>query len=277
MKQFLRDGGIGKLREALQPLVNLHIPMRAAYAGYFIVLSVFPALLLALACIRFAGLRVELLVGVLSDVVPQALMGTVRELVMNAYRSASGTIAGVSAVTALWSASKGVYGLLTGLNAVYGVSEDRGYFYTRAISVVYSLVLLAVLLLTLVLHVFGAGLTDFLLGLNIPALSLVVDILSLRIFFLTAVQTLLFTAMFMVLPNRRNGFWASLPGGLLTSIGWMVFSDLFSIYVTHFSSYANIFGSVYAIALGMLWLYCCISILLYGGALNRYLAAEKNK
>ena len=59
--------------------------------------------------------------------------------------------------------------------------------------------------------------------------------------------------------------------GILTSIGWMVFSDLFSIYVTHFSSYANIFGSVYAIALGMLWLYCCISILLYGGALNRYL------
>ena len=275
MKRFFRDDRIGKAVEAFQPLVKLQIPMRAAYAGYFIVLSVFPALLLALSCIRFAGFRVELLVGVLSDVVPQALMGTVQELVMNTYRSASGAIAGVSAVTALWSASKGVYGLLTGMNAVYGVSEDRGYFYTRGISVVYSLIFLLVLLLTLVLHVFGTGLTEFLRSLNLPALSLLLDILNLRIFLLTAVQTLLFTVMFMALPNRRNGFWASLPGGLLTSIGWMVFSDLFSIYVTHFSGYTSIFGSVYAIALSMLWLYCCISILFYGGALNRYLAGKK--
>ena len=34
--------------------------------------------------------------------------------------------------------------------------------------------------------------------------------------------------------------------------------------------------SVYAVALSMLWLYCCLSILVYGGALNRLLAERKN-
>ena len=60
-------------------------------------------------------------------------------------------------------------------------------------------------------------------------------------------------------------------GGVLASLGWLVFSDLFSIYMENFSNYANIYGSVSAVALGMLWLYCCMSILFYGGALNRYL------
>ena len=81
--------------------------------------------------------------------------------------------------------------------------------------------------------------------------------------------------MYMALPNGRNGFLKSLPGGILASIGWLVFSDIYSIYVENFSSYSNIYGSVYAVAIAMLWLYCCLSILLYGGALNKYLMEGK--
>ena len=77
--------------------------------------------------------------------------------------------------------------------------------------------------------------------------------------------------MYMVLPNQKNRFWDSLPGALLASSGWLVFSDLYSIYVEHFSNYSNIYGSVYAVALSMLWLYCCLSIVFYGGALNKLL------
>ncbi len=78
--------------------------------------------------------------------------------------------------------------------------------------------------------------------------------------------------MFMALPSGRNQFWDSLPGALLASSGWLVFSDLFSIYVEHFAHLSNVYGSVYAVALSMLWLYCCMSIVFYGGVLNRYLA-----
>ena len=88
---------------------------------------------------------------------------------------------------------------------------------------------------------------------------------------LLAVQTAFFTAMFMVLPNGRNRFRDSLPGALLASSGWLIFSDLYSIYVEHFARLSNIYGSVYAVALAMLWLYCCMSIVFYGGSLNRYL------
>ena len=263
------------LEAGIRWLAEVHIPQLAANAGYFMVLSVFPALLLVLSGLGYTGLSVESLLDMLSLVFPQAMMDTARRLVYSVYEGASGAVAGVSALTALWSASRGVYGLLTGLNAIYGVAEDRGYFYTRAISVLYTFAFEIVLLLTLVLHVFGNSILSFLQGLDHPAIQLLVDLLDLRFVLLLVVQSLLFTLMFMILPNRHSGFWESLPGGLLSCIGWMVFSNLYSVYVTHFSGYSKLYGSVYAIAISMLWLYCCLEILFFGGALNRLLMKKR--
>lgn len=272
MRRASVRGSLEYIRLGIQWLNRMHIPQLAANTGYFIVLSVFPALLLVLSALSYTGLTVENLLEMLEGVLPQALMGTARQLILSVYKNASGAVAGVSALTAIWSSSRGVYGLLTGLNAIYGVSEDRGYLYTRFISVLYTFALEAVILLTLVLHVFGNSLLKFIRSLNLPAMTVLMDILDLRFVFLLLVQSLLFTLMFMILPNRRNRFWESLPGGLLASIGWLLFSNLYSAYVTHFPSYANIYGSVYAIAISMLWLYCCLEIIFFGGALNQLLA-----
>lgn len=272
MRRASVRGSLEYIRLGIQWLNRMHIPQLAANTGYFIVLSVFPALLLVLSALSYTGLTVENLLEMLEGVLPQALMGTARQLILSVYKNASGAVAGVSALTAIWSSSRGVYGLLTGLNAIYGVSEDRGYLYTRFISVLYTFALEAVILLTLVLHVFGNSLLKFIRSLNLPAMTVLTDILDLRFVLLLLVQSLLFTLMFMILPNRRNRFWESLPGGLLASIGWLLFSNLYSAYVTHFPSYANIYGSVYAIAISMLWLYCCLEIIFFGGALNQLLA-----
>ena len=278
MRKFPKGGLIGKAVDAYLAIREKQIPLHAAYAGYFIILSVFPALLMLLSILRFTGIQVETLVALIDAFLPHALTDTVEELVYSTWANSTGTVLGLSALTALWSASRGVFGLLRGLNAVYDVWEDRGYFYTRGISVVYTFLFGLVLLLTLFLHVFGSTLLNWLSMVDNGIVIFLMDLIDLRFFLLLILQSLIFTLMFMVLPNQRNRFVDSLPGGILASIGWLVFSDLFSIYVENFNSYSNIFGSIYAVALGMLWLYCCLSILLYGGALNKYLtdAGRKN-
>ena len=261
----------------IKALAQMRIGLHAAYACFFIVLSVFPLLVLLLSLVRYTGLQVTTLTEMLQGVIPQALMGAAERLIVNTYRSTTGALVSVSALTALWSASKGIHGLLAGLNAIYGAEEDRGYFYTRSVSVLYTFAFLLVLLLTLVLHVFGTTLLQVLPVEDVPLLPLLSEIVDLRFFLLLGVQTALFAAVFMVLTNRRNKFMDSLPGALLASIGWLTFSHMYSIYVEHFSNYANIYGSVYAVALSMLWLYCCVSIVFYGGALNCWLMKNKTR
>ena len=282
MKRILQSKITKNAADAAQWVGTLNIPLHASNTAYFIVLSVFPAMLLVLSGLRFTGLELESLLELLGAFLPNALVDTVEGIITSVYNNASGTVAGVSALTAFWSSSKGIYGLLVGLNAIYGVAEDRGYFFTRAISVFYTLLFDVVILLTLVLHVFGNTLISMLKSIQIPGVAFLLELLDLRFFLLVFLQSLLFTLMYMFLPNRRNRLLESLPGGLLASIGWLVFSNLYSIYVTNFSSYSNIYGSVYGIAISMLWLYCCMSILFFGGALNRLLMrkdreSEKNK
>lgn len=250
---------------------KLRIPIHAAHTGYFLILSVFPALVLLLSLLRYTPLDVHSLLALLEGVIPGALLPDVEILIVNTYENTTSAVVGVSAVTALWSASRGIYGLLTGLNAVYQVPESRGYFRTRFLSVAYTFAFLVVLLLTLVLHVFGTDLWELLSRSDAPFLQFLTRMVDLRFFLLVFLQTALFCAMFTVLPNRKNSLADSLPGAFLSSIGWLVFSHLFSLYVERVPSYAAVYGSVYGIALSMLWLYCCISIVFYGGVLNRLL------
>lgn len=270
-KEFPKGGLIGRTVHLVRSISALDVPLHAANAGFFIILSLFPALVLILSLLRYTGLQVSGLVQLLSTVIPGPLMGTVEEIVMLTYEKSSAGLVGISALTAVWSASKGVYGLLTGLNAVYGVSEDRGWLYTRFISVLYTFLFLALLILALTVNVFGSTLLELLPIRRSPLLRLLSGILSFRFGLLLVLQTVVFSLMFAFLPNGRNRIRDTIPGALLSSLGWLAVSDLFGLYVENFASLKNIYGSVYTVALAMLWLYLCLSILFYSAALNQYL------
>ena len=271
MKEFPKGGLIGKVVNACKYMGSLKISLHAAGACYFIVLGIFPALLLILGLLRYTGLGVEYLTDLLEGYLPAALMPSVEKVVVSTYRNSTGAVISVSALVALWSASRGIYGILLGLNCVYEVQEDRGWLYTRAVSVLYTFGFLIVLFLTLILGIFGDTIVRYIPVQQSFLWYLLDHLINLRFLLLLFLQTMLFTGIYMVLPNGRNGFRESLPGAVLASFGWLIFSNLFSVYVEYFPNYANIYGSIYAVALGMLWLYCCMSILFYGGVLNHYL------
>jgi len=274
MGEFPRGGIIGKAVHLGRKVARLKIPLYAANASFFIVLAVFPALLLLLGLLRYTPLEVERLGEMLGGFLPEALLEPAEELILLTYDKISASAIGLSALTTLWPASRGVYALMTGLNAVYGVEENRGYLRKRLLCAAYTFAFILVLVLTLLLHVFGVRVTGIIRRMDAPFFRFLTDYLDLRFVVLLVLQTVIFTAMFLALPNRRSRFRESVPGALLASAGWLTFSNLYSIYVEHFAHLGNIYGSVYAVALSMLWLYCCVSIVFYGGVLNRILSGN---
>lgn len=272
MAEFPTGGLIGKSVRLWRFVSSLKIRLHAAACCYFLVLAVFPGLLLLLGLLQMTNLEVERLGEMLSGVIPEALLEGMEEVILLTYDRLSVSAIGLSAVTTLWPASRGVYGLLTGLNAVYGAEESRGYLRTRLLCMGYTFAFLLILLLTLLLHVFGSRVAEILSRLDAPFFRFLTEYLDLRFFVLLFLQTVIFTAMFLALPNRRLRLREAVPGALLASCGWLIFSNLYSIYVEQFGHLGNVYGSVYAVALSMLWLYCCISIVFYGGVLNRILS-----
>ena len=274
MKDFPRGGLIGKTVWLWRRVSGRKVSLHAANASFFLVLAAFPALLLLLGLLRYTPLEVERLGEMLAGFLPEALAEGAEELILLTYDNTSGITLGLSVVTTLWSAGRGMYGMITGLNAVYEVVEDRGYFHIRLLSVIYTFAFLLVLFLTMMFHVFGIKLLTLLKDYSHPVFRFLMEAVDLRFFLLLFLQTVMFTVMYMVLPNQKNRFWDALPGALLASSGWLVFSDLYSVYVAHFAHLSNVYGSVYAVALSMLWLYFCMAIVFYGGALNHLLTEE---
>ena len=251
----------------LEEFAQLQIPVYAANACYFLAISIFPALLLMLASLRYTALSAVALIRHLAGILPGALMGAAESLIVSTNYNSSAGLVGVSALAALWSASRGIHGLLAGLNRIYGVREDRGWLYTRLICVGYTFVFLLLVLLTLVFQVFGQALADrSWLG------RLLSELIDWRSVWLLLAQILILDLTYMGLPNRRSRFWANLPGAVMAALGWQLFSRGFSLYVGRMlSRYTNIYGSVYTVALGLLWIYWCMCILLFGGLVNRIL------
>ena len=138
------------------------------------------------------------------------------------------------------------------------------------------IIFLLVLVLTLALHVLGIGVLHWLPVVESPIFRFLESVVDLRFFLLLGIQTLLFCAMFIFLPSRRSRLGEVFPGAVFASLGWMIFTQLYSLYVEHFASLSIVYGSVYAVALSLLWLYCCISIVFFGGALNRWLRKKDN-
>ena len=262
---------IDHCRQIAAFLRPMGIPLHSAYTSFFLILSLFPSLLLLLGLLRYTDLSSRDLLDFLQGWLPESLLPTVSALVQSSYRHSSSTVISVSVLAALWSASRGMYGLLRGLHGVYGEESTGGYWKKRVLSVAYTLSFLVVLVLTLLLHVFGNTILDYLWMMTNPVLMAVMNVIDLRFVLLLGLQSTLFCTMYALLAGKRRSVFRCLPGALLASLGWLTFSRLFSVYVTHFSRYSNIFGSIYGLALGMLWLYFCISILFYGAACNRWL------
>lgn len=273
MREFPRGGLIGRVWHLAKKVSDLQIGVHASSAGFFLALSAFPGLLLLLGLLRYTTLEISALIGAVEGFLPEALLPYAEDLIRSIYANSSGVLVSVSALTALWSASRGVLGLLTGLNAVYGTADDRGWLRTRLLCVGYTFAFLLVLALTLALHVFGRQVIAALSQSQAPFLRFLAEVIDLRFFLLLGLQTALFTAMFTVFPNRPCRAAQSLPGALLASLGWLTFSNLFSLYIDYFGDHTHIYGQVYTMVLCMLWLYICLCIVFFGGAVNRFLTA----
>ena len=240
------------LRTLWQHLRSLNIPVYSANACFFLTLAAVPALSLLA---RLPGLDTESLNRFLAPLLPDPLRQAAERFL--AYLgSRSATALGISGFALLWSAGRGMQGIVTGLNAVYRVPGNSGYLRRRFFSTVYMLLFLAVLTVTLGVQVFLEGLLR--------------DV-NFRFFLLPALQVPVFCLMFTALPNRKNRFRDSLPGALFTAWGWLILSRLFSYYVTHFSAAHRLYGPLSTPILGMLWLYFSLCLFFYGGALNAFL------
>lgn len=249
----------------------------SAQATLFTIISVFPFAMFLLTLLQYLPFSEADLLELVNLYFPNAIKSSMVLIVTEIYDHASGTLISITVLTALWSASKGIFAIMRGLNTVYGIKETRNYFKIRFLAALYTLVFAIMLICTMFLLVFGNSLLLWIQN-QIPGYTdVALLIISIRTIVVLCVLIVFFTSMYLFIPNRKSKILKEMPGALITAAGWMIFSYAYSFYIDHLKNFSSTYGSLTAIVLLMLWLYACMYILFFGGEVNNYLNTFKCK
>ncbi|MBV9117162.1 MAG: YihY/virulence factor BrkB family protein [Acetobacteraceae bacterium] len=240
---------------------------------YYVLLALFPALL-ALVFIYglvFDRAQVETQVNAMSGVLPEAAQKLIATELHQIVSSSGGALSvGVvlSVLFALWSASRGMSGLMSGLDIAYGETEKRSFIRFNLIALGLTLGLLVagviVIALVAVLPAVAAAFQGGGGGGVVKWVALIVEWPILLGLFMV-----LLALLYRYAPDRRapQWRWAS-PGAIVGSVLWIVGSILFSLYVGNFANYNATYGSLGAVVVLLTWLYLSAFVVLLGAEIN---------
>lgn len=250
------------------------VTVYAAQASFFVIISSVPFLSLLFAIIGiFTPTDLSEFTSTVQEMLPSALHDILADLLTELRDVPSISLLSISAVTTLWSASKGISAIRGGVQTVYKAPRKRGFFKNRIYSLFYTLIFIVMIIAVVVILIFG----DFLYTLITEkfhfSFGVFDDLFRFKTPIFMVFMTMIFTTMYYVIARRSECVSRKIlnhvPGALFASLGWNVFSYFYSVYINHFSRASYLYGSLTAICLIMLWMYFCMIILLCGAEINK--------
>ena len=264
------------VKRYLRSVRRLELPIYAAYAAYFLLLSIFPAMMLLVSILQLTPISLDSLRDLLRELVPASLQALTDYMIDELFAVDAPAVLSISAVTALWMTTKGILSLQRGLNRIYLARETRNALGLRLRALIFSLAGILATVLLLGLQLATQDVISLLLSEGNALGTLLLDLGRAKHLLAILLLTGLFTVTYAVFPNRPVPMKNALPGALVTAVLWTVFSRLFSLYVEQFTNYSLYYGSLSVIAAAMLWLYVCIFLFFCGGLLNREIERYKD-
>lgn len=244
----------------------------AAQTAFFLMISLVPLAMFFITLIQYTPISEAMLLKWINQYLPAYVVPVLVTVLDEVYSKSAGILS-TTALVAIWSASKGVHYLSTGLDEVNEIQEKPAWLILRLKAVFYTFVILLALVALLVLIVFGKSLEEVLLT-YFPVIGNVASaILDFRILIVIPIMVLFFMSVYYSLPTREGGkhrqgrFRVQFPGAVLCTVAWYLLSIGISIYVGYFNGF-SMYGSLTTIILMMLWIYFCMYILLFCAELN---------
>ena len=268
MKKLLKKIGQavgGLIKDIMEDSVSAY----SAQAAFFIIISAFPMVMLMLTMLKFLPYFSGGVPLIHISFLPQDVNALVQKMLQEIINNSSNMVISISAITALWSSSTGIYSIMLGLTAAYSIKETRGYIRMRSLAIFYTFIFIVMIVAALGVLVFGTSIYRGLMN-YLPFAAPHVKIISKGIKWLLGfgVLVLFFVISYIAVPDRKSTVMEELPGALVSAVGWIGFSYLYAYYIEHFGNYANVYGSLTAVVLLMLWLYFCMFIMLVGAEIN---------
>ena len=265
---------VGQLKQAFKEFQADEMIDRAAALTYYMMMSLFPALLVGVSLLGLLGDRslVTKTVDYASENGAPAEVTDALDALLTKTVEAGGAVSialffGVA--VALYGAS-GAFGAAgRALNYVYHVEESRGFVVHKLADIGFTVLAIVLAIVALFSVFLGGGLASDLfgtIGLGDTAAAIWrVARWAVAIGAILALYALVF-AFAPDIDARRRRILS--PGALVGVAIWIVASAAFFLYVSNFGKYGATYGAFAGAVILLLWLYISNIAFLFGAELN---------
>lgn len=251
----------------------------AAQLTYYLILAIFPFLILLLQIIKFTPLGDWNVIDSLLVNLPLQTQELITNIVNDVLNSGGTTLLSIALIGGIWSSSNGLMALIKAVNRAYDLSETRPFWKLKLLSVGMTLGLIAVIILSFSATLFEKLIYNNFIAIYLPNSELIFSILQSSVVIISVITIL--SLLYRFSPSLKEGinvtFKDSLPGGVFATLGILISSKVFSIYVDNFGNYSKVYGSIGGIIVLLIWLYLTGIIIVLGAELNSIFMARKKE
>ncbi|KRN90364.1 ribonuclease BN [Ligilactobacillus ceti DSM 22408] len=240
----------------------------AIVIAYYMLLAIFPAVILIGNIGPLLHVDPINILNYLSQAVPPSIYKTVEPIITSFLKNGSGSTASISGLIILWAASKGLNALKRALNYTFGVGKSQGYLAIRFLSIIITIIFEILIIVLFIVFSFGQIVLDYI----VPILHLSDQVLA--IFNQIKLPTtfigifIAISVMYYLLPNAKIHWRSIFPGALLATVGWVLLSTGFSLYIKYFVRSLALYGTLGTLIAILFWLNYTSWIILFGAAVS---------
>lgn len=248
---------------------------KGAQLAYYFLFSFMPLIIFAASMLALMNLNASETLGELAQFIPDDVLNIVSIFYDHIKGGLNITLMYTGLGSSIYFASSALRSLMSALDVAYDVKKPRNAILQFIISLFYAVIFLATIIASILMMLLGGYLINLVVSLfpQIGQFHWIIEILRYAIMIFPIFVVLLLLYRFT--PHRKLKIRNAVPGALFSTFAWIGVSIIFSFYVTNFGNYANLYGSLGAIIVMMLWLYMTGIIFILGGELNGVLLERK--
>jgi membrane protein len=269
------------IKRTLLAFYDDQMTQHAAAMTYYGLMSLFPAVLLALSLLGLLGeypRTYNAILAYLRDVAPPSVLVPLDSSLRGALRSqgTAATTLAISVVVALYGTTGVLESARRALNVVFEVDGGRRFLSRKAVDVVSTFALMALALVSLIMIFLGGGFADDVLrflGLG-PDAAEVWNLV--RWPGALALAMFVFAFIYYVTPDvRQRSFRSVAPGAAVGVLLWLAASVGLATYVSQIANIGAIYGAFAGAIVLVAWLWLSNVALLFGAELNAEIERER--
>ncbi|MBL3715549.1 YihY/virulence factor BrkB family protein [Lactococcus garvieae] len=260
------------LKDFMSFYKSSELSLSSIAVAYYLLLSIFPLLLIFANLLPFLNLDVDLILNVLREQIPEQIYEMSAGFIRNILENPNTGLLSVSVLAGFWTFSRALATLQMAMNKAYEVSQHRDFILSRITGMVVGLGLMTLLSLTILISTFGqlvlAYIHEHLFAFD-DRLYRTLQTATLPVVIIIVFVSLIL--LYFVLPNVKiHKLKYIMPGTIFSTLVLVALPHFFGAYLGRALSQMSDFklvGSVLIFGL-MIWFIFIAKVLIVGTALN---------